>query len=158
MIYYRSGGGSRDMSIGACRTLSLLSLLAYPAGALLLALGDNTLPEVIGGYGLIVIALICATPLLGSSLQRIVAEEPKQLDEYELQLRSKAMYAAYAGFTLLALLAVIYAAIASDKGGWVPSSYDEFNGLFWGIILYAAVLPAALLSWQVDSSFVTGRE
>jgi hypothetical protein len=48
---------------------------------------------------------------------------------------------------------VIYAAIASDTGLWVPSGYDAFNGLFWGVFLYASVIPTAVLSWMVDPTF-----
>jgi hypothetical protein len=45
---------------------------------------------------LITLALICATPVLGSRLQRIVGDEPRQLDEWELQQRHRAMSSAYA--------------------------------------------------------------
>jgi hypothetical protein len=53
----------------------------------------------------------------------------------------------------LALLLVVYAAIASDNGLWVPATYEAFNGLFWGVFLYASVLPTALLSWMVEPNF-----
>ena len=45
MIYYRALQRSRDLSIDAVRLLSATSLAAYPAGALLLALGPPTLAE-----------------------------------------------------------------------------------------------------------------
>jgi hypothetical protein len=102
------------------------------------------------GYSLILLALVAYAPLIGTSLQRIVGEETKLLDEYELRLRGRALSASYAAFSVLALLLVIYAAIASDKGLWVPTSYDAFNGLFWGVFLYASVMPTAVLSWMVD--------
>jgi hypothetical protein len=92
-------------------------------------------------------------PVFSSSIQRIVGEEVKALDEFELRLRGRAMGLAYAIFTGLALVSVLYSAIAADKGFWFPSTYDEFNGVFWGVFLYAAVLPAAILSWLVDQSF-----
>jgi hypothetical protein len=105
------------------------------------------------GYGLILLALCAYAPLIGTSLQRIVGEETKQLDEYELRLRGRALSASYTAFSAFALMLVIYAAIAIDKGLWVPNSYEAFNGLFWGIFLYASVLPTALLSWMVEPNF-----
>jgi hypothetical protein len=107
----------------------------------------------LAGYSLILLALVAYAPLIGTSLQRIVGEETKLLDEYELRLRGRALSRAYAAFSGLALLLVIYAAIASDKGLWVPSSYDAFNGLFWGVFLYASVIPTAVLSWMVEPTF-----
>jgi hypothetical protein len=153
MIYYRTHAGSRDLSTEMVRILSAASLLAYPAGALLLALGPKSLGTSLVGYGLILLALIAYAPLIGSSIQRIVGEETKQLDEYELRLRGRALSASYAAFTGLALLLVIYAAIASDNGLWFPTSFDQFNGVFWGIFLYASVLPTTILSWMVEPTF-----
>jgi hypothetical protein len=128
-------------------------LIAYPFGALLLANGPETLATKLVGYGLILLALVAYAPLIGTSLQRIVGEEPKLLDEYELRLRGRALSGSYAALSALALLLIIYAAIASDTGLWVPSSYEAFNGLFWGVFLYASVLPTAVLSWMVEPSF-----
>lgn len=123
----------------------------------MLDFSKKSLPASVGGYALILSALICAAALVQSSLQRIVAEQPSKLDEYELQLRSRAMNLSYVGFTAFALMAVIYAAIASDLGGWVPTNYDQFNGLFWGVFLYAVVMPVAVLSWMVDQTFENER-
>lgn len=153
MLFYRSQQGSRDPSVAAVRTVSATSLVAYPAGALLLALGPDGPATSLAGYGLIVVALAACVPLIGSSVQRIVAEETKVLDEYELRLRGRALGASYAAFAALVLLLVLYAAIASDKGLWFPDSYDEYNGVFWGLFLYASVLPTALLSWMVEPTF-----
>jgi hypothetical protein len=89
---------------------------------------------------------------MGSTVQRIVGEKVEALDEYELKLRNHAMSSSYSCFSLLALLAVIYAAIASDAGWWVPSEYGDFNGLFWGVFLYASVLPSVFLAWRLDPS------
>jgi hypothetical protein len=153
MLYLRSANGPRDRSVAVVRTCTAASLIAYPCGALLLALGPDTLATTLLGYGLILIALCAYAPLIGTSLQRIVGEETKLLDEYELRLRGRALSASYAAFSVLILLLIIYAAIATDKGFWVPRSYDAFNGLFWGIFLYASVLPTALLSWMVEPTF-----
>jgi hypothetical protein len=153
MIYYRHDQGGREHSIEAVRVFTATSLVAYPAGALILALGPDSLGASLAGYGLILVAMLAYAPLIGSSLQRIVGENAKVLDEYELRLRGRAMSASYATFTGLALLLVLYASIASDKGLWVPAGYEQFSGVFWGIFLYASVLPTAVLSWIVEPSF-----
>jgi hypothetical protein len=149
MLFYRSHGAGRQISLGAMRALTLGALIAYPAGALTLAWTDGA-ATAIAGYGLILAALVCVAAIMGSSLQRIVGEEPRRLDEYELKLRARAMGGAYVGYSVLVLVAVIYLAIGHDAGLWVPDSYEEFNGLFWGAFLYTSVLPSAFLAWQVD--------
>ena len=123
-------------------------------GALVLRSSGTGLQSILG-YSLILTALICVASLIKSALQRIVAEVPSELDEFELGLRSRAMNLAYATFTAFTLLGVVYAAIASDHGVWVPATYEDFNGLFWGVFLYAVILPVAVLSWLVDPSFET---
>ena len=154
MIFYRSNEALSDRSLQTVRLCSAVSLLSYPIGALTLALGPDAINTSILGYGLILLALVAYAPLIGSSIQRIVGEEVKVLDEFELRLRGRALSLSYATYTVLMLLGVMYAAIASDKGGWFPDSYEEFNGVFWGIFLYASVLPTAILSWIVDASFL----
>lgn len=158
MLFYRSPSASsgNGPSLGTIRTLVTVALVAYPAGALTLALGpDGTggikAPE-IAGLGLILLAFFAATPVVGSYFQKIVGDEPGRLDEFELKMRRKAMTSAYAAFTALTLLAVIYAAIATDAGLWLPRTYDAFNGLFWGVFLYASLLPTAFLVWSPDSA------
>ena len=151
MLYYRSNSGGRDLSVKAMRLLSAAALATYPTGALTLAWAEGPAAK-IAGFGLIIVSLVCVAGIMGSSLQRIVGEQPQRLDEYELKLRARAMSGAYTGLSVLALMTVIYCAIASDAGLWVPDSYDDFNGLFWGAFLYSSVLPSAFLAWQVDAA------
>lgn len=153
MLYLRSQRGPQDRSVAMARILSATILIAYPFGALVLALGSNSLAAVISGYGLILLALICYASLISTNLQRIVGENAKLLDEYELRLRGRALSVAYNTFSGLTLLLVMYAAIATDKGFWVPTTYEAFSGLVWGFFLYSAVLPIAVLSWLVESNF-----
>ncbi|HET7816817.1 MAG TPA: hypothetical protein VFK58_04500 [Sphingomicrobium sp.] len=151
MIYARSNRNPRGLELSAlaARTVSTLALAGYPAGALILRFAPDSIAASAIGYGLILLALVMAAMLSGSAVQRIASERPSQLDEFELALRGRAMGFSYACFTGLTLLAVLYAGIASDAGGWVPSTYEEFNGLFWGVFLYAAVLPSAFLAWTM---------
>lgn len=153
MIYMRATDGPRERSVASVRICTAASLIGYPCGALLLALGADTSAMSLMGYGLILVALVAYAPTIGTSLQRIVGEDTKVLDEYELRLRGRALGVSYTALTVLVLLLVIYAAIAIDNELWIPSTYDAFNGLFWGIFLYATVLPTAVLSWMVDATF-----
>lgn len=152
MIYARSSRNPRGLELPplGARAVSGLALAAYPAGALTLRFAPDTLASSAIGFGLVLVALVMAALLSGSAIQRIASEEPSRLDEFELALRRRALSFSYACFTALVLLAILYAGIASDTGGWLPSTFDEFNGLFWGVFLYATVLPSAFLAWTID--------
>jgi hypothetical protein len=159
MIFYRSAvstGGAAGPSIQTLRVLTTVALTAYPAGALirLLAPQDDAgrLVGLIAGFGLILVALIAATPVMGSRLQRIVAEQSSRLDEMELHLRHRAMTWSYSVLSAALLLAIMYSAVASDAGLWVPASYDEWNGMFWGAFLYVTLLPTAFLAWTMNAA------
>jgi len=151
MTYMQSAGGSHDQSVRTIRACTTASLIAYPAGALLREFGPNTLPVTIVGYGLILLALCAYAPLIGTWLQRIVSEDTKLLDEYELRLRGRALSTSYMSLSVLILLLVLYAAMAADKGWWAPGNF----GVFWGVFLYVTVLPTAILSWMVEPTFTT---
>ncbi|TPG04335.1 hypothetical protein EAH84_15475 [Sphingomonas oligophenolica] len=101
------------------------------------------------GFALIFIALLSAAPVIGSRLQRIVGEQPSKLDEMELQQRHKAMNGAYMTFTALFLAAIAYAGAASDMNLWVPTGYENWNALFWGVFLYSSLLPTAFVAWAM---------
>lgn len=154
MIYARSTLNPRglEFSTPAARSVSTTALIAYPAGALILRFGPDTLASSLLGYGMILVALVMAALLSGSSVQRIAAEEPAKLDEFELALRAKALGFSYACFSALVLAAIFYAGVAVDAGGWVPTTYDEFNGVFWGVFLYATVLPSAVIAWKLGDA------
>jgi hypothetical protein len=157
MIFYRSpasAGNAAGPSLLTVRMLTLVALVAYPIGGLIMALGPDgkggLFPHEAAGLALITLALLCAAPVLGSRLQRIVGDEAKKLDEWELQLRHKAMSSAYALSMGLVCAGLFYAGVASDAGWWLPRSYDAFNAIFWGVFLYATLLPTAFLAWRLD--------
>ena len=154
MIFYRSPAADtgKGPALGTVRTLTAIALTAYPLGAAVRVVGPDSLAPQLFGFGLILVSLAAAAPVFGSYVQRIIAEQPSRLDEFELQLRQRAMSKAYALFTGLALLAVLYAGIATDADLWVPSDFDGFNGLFWGGFLYATLLPTACLAWSGDAN------
>ncbi|MEO7564502.1 MAG: hypothetical protein ABIR63_05890 [Sphingomicrobium sp.] len=155
MLYYRPASGGKALSLGTVRTLTAAALFAYPAGALIREFGSGVIAPIVG-FALIVVALMSTAALMGSSIQRIVGEQVELLDEFELKLRNRAVGSAYKLLSLLILLAVIYAAIASDQQWWIPHTYGEFSGLFWGAFLYCALLPSVFLTWIVEPSDIVG--
>lgn len=152
MIFYRSlnnpAGTSR--SLAAIRRLVMIALAAYPAGALLRVLGPADKLTDIGGFALILVSLAAAGALVGSRLNRLTGEEVGQLDEYERNLRGSALETAFQLFAALTLAGVIYLAVASDADWWVPKGYEQRNGVFWGVFLYASLLPTAVLAFRLS--------
>lgn len=156
-FYYRKAGGKPfAVPPSLMRLVTLAALAAYPAGCLAVALAPETTPGsglaagAIAGYALFGLALTCFVVIAPSSLQRIVGEEASRLDEFELDLRRRANAMAYQIFTGLTLTALIYLAIASDGAGdrfWTPTGFDQWNAVIWGALLYAFVLPTAVLAW-----------
>jgi hypothetical protein len=136
------------------RGLSTFTLLGYCFGALTLALTTESTGFAIGGLTLIVLSIVAFFILAGSSLQRIVGDEIEELDEFERELRNKAISTAYSALSGFVLLTIVYAAIASTRNWWIPQTFDEFNGLFWAGFLVATTLPTAILSWSIDPSFI----
>lgn len=162
MIFYRSAAseGSEGPSLKTIRTLSLISLIAYPVGAVTMLLGGagrgGFYAQEIVGLALIALALIAAAPVLGSRLQRIVGDKAGTLDEMELQLRHRATSWSYFAFTALVCLAIFYGGVASDTGMWIPTEFEHWNGLFWGVFLYSSLLPTTFLAWTLSDD--TGGE
>jgi hypothetical protein len=159
MLFYRSPAtqaGAASPSLRTTRTLTSLSLGCYPIGGVILAAGGDGQGGLFlweaAGLLLITIAVLCAAPVLGSRLQRIVGEEVKLLDEWELQQRHGAISSAYATLSAIVVASMFYAALASDFGWWLPRSYDAFNMLFWGVFLYATLLPTVFLAWRLDET------
>lgn len=152
MFYYRSHSEPRPLALATARLTSTAALACYPLGALVLGFGGDTLGAKLIGYGLIASTLFLAAFLAATPLQRIVAEEARKLDEYELALRSAAMRGAYAALSGLVALGIVYAGFAADQGWWVPSTYEHFNALFWGAFAYCFLLPGFFLAWQADAA------
>lgn len=72
-----------------------------------------------------------------------------RLDERQLALRNAAYLDAYRVAAGIILLGVIWIALGLDLGiWWVPSTYDEWNLIFWGLFIYLTTLPSAFLVWR----------
>jgi hypothetical protein len=47
------------------------------------------------------------------------------------------------------ILGVIWIAIGTDKGyWWIPTTYNEWNAILWGLFIYTTTLPSAFLAWR----------
>lgn len=150
MIFYRPphSSGGKNRTIAEVRVLVTVALAGYPAGALIRAFAADHLLSALLGFGLILVSLVAAMLLFGTQISRVTGEERKRLDEYELSLRAEAMELAYRALSGGLLLAMIYLAIGSDAGWWIPSGYEQWNAIFWGVFLYATLLPTAVLSFR----------
>ncbi len=149
-FYFRKAGEPGALPLALMRALTLLVLAAYPAGGIVMLVQPERVMADIAGFGLIVLALIGAALIAPSWLQRIVGEQAKHLDDFELDLRRRANAVAYQIFTVLTLLGLLYMGVASDSTRlalWTPSTFDHWNAIIWGAILFAFVLPTTVLAW-----------
>lgn len=155
-IYYRKADGTPvDLPVFVMRLLTTLALAAYPAGCVVMLLAPDTTEASdlvigeIGGFALILIALLSFGLVVVSSLQRIVGEQTKLLDEFEMDLRRRAnamAYQLFAGLTLVGLLYLGVASSAERVSLWMPASFDHWNAIIWGALLYAFILPTTVLA------------
>lgn len=164
MTFFYRGAKERPAPVRsriAIRLATTLVLAAYPAGCIALLVAPETVsgPGVALREGLWLALLLTAfgafSFIAPSYQQRIVGEEASRLDEFELQVRQRAYAFSYKVFSALTLLGLIYLAssldIASGRGLelWRPSSFDHWNAIIWGAILYAFVLPTAYVAWTM---------
>lgn len=81
----------------------------------------------------------------------VLANAPDQdLDERQVKARDNAYRIAYALFSSLAGLGVLYWYLATDAVKlrlWLPTTTNELNAVFWGVWLLMVSLPTAVLAW-----------
>lgn len=148
-----------NRSRSGMRVATTLALAAYPLGCVLRLVLSDTSPEPgltvgeMAGFALILTSLAAFCFIAPSWLQRIVGEETRRLDEFELDLRRRAYAFSYQAFTGLTVLFAVYMGFAADQDGsgvmtlWTPTTFDHWSAIFWGAMLYAFILPTAWLSW-----------
>lgn len=159
-FFYRGkSGAARQRSRATMRIVTLATLIGYPAGCVTQLIFPDTSPEpglTVGeaaGFALIGVSLLAFCFIAPSWLQRIVGEQTDCLDEFEMDLRRRAYTFSYSVFASLAVLFAIYMALSVDlaESGklqlWTPTTYDHWNAIFWGAMLYAFVLPTTWLAW-----------
>lgn len=70
------------------------------------------------------------------------------LDERQEGVRNRAYRVAYQLLAGLGGFTALYGYIATDSGrGWLPSTSNELQAVFWGFLLVSSTLPAAVLTW-----------
>jgi hypothetical protein len=134
------------------RLLVLVALLGYPlfVGAWA-GLGGDRIPVL--AWGLMVGLL--GAGVLGASwalyrFRRAMAQAPNaMLDERQVAVRDRAYLDAYRLFTSITLLVLVVAAIGADLADVsVELSFEVLQPIIWGTILYAIVLPSAVVAWR----------
>lgn len=152
MLFYQSARKTiNDFSARTVQRIIMLALACYPAGCIWLLTVSSEgfgLAEA-SGYALIFVSLISCGMLVSSSWQRIAGDESKNLDERELNLSHRANAFAFRSLAATVLIAIIYCALAADFGGWLPTHYNHFNSIFWGVFMLCTLLPTAYVVWTV---------
>lgn len=153
MIFHRSlqNPAGRSRSLASVRTIVVATLAAYPVGGLLQVLGPDTLGTQLTGLLLILASFAGLAVLAGTRVARVTGEVADLLDEYERDLRARAMETSYQLFASLVLVGIIYLALASDFGWWLPAGYGQWNAVFWLVFLCASVVPTAVLAFTLPS-------
>jgi len=159
-FFYRGKStAAAQRSRAGMRIATSLVLIAYPLACIGQLIWPDQTPEPGLTFGErfwiagLIIAFGAFIYIAPSYLQRIAGEVSNELDEFELALRRKAYAWSYMVFTAMTLIGLIYLAIALDASHsralqlWTPTTFDHWNGLIWGAILYAFVLPTAYLAW-----------
>lgn len=167
MLFYKranDAGASAPFHVRRVRALTAYALAAYPVGGVIMLISEAAENPwlAMAGLAVIVSAIAACFGFIGGAFQRITGDVESGLDERELDQRRRAQAFAYQAFGALTMFALIYLAIASDKGLWVPASYDAWNAVWWGALLYLLTLPTAFLAWttpiDLDAPAVTGEE
>lgn len=101
----------------------------------------------IGWVLLLLIGL--AIPRVGRVGKAIADDADARLDERQLALRNSAYTDAYRFVSGLVLIGCIAIALGSDlRQPWVPTGYEEWNAIVWGLFIYLTSLPSAILAWR----------
>lgn len=143
------GIDSIDMSAATLRKLTVVALIAYPAGALLrVQFGVDHVAGAVLGNLLTLGALVIGLVMFGTRFYQDVAADEGPLDEYQRSLRHVAMASAYRILSSLALALLSYLYFALEFGLWLPVSSEAWQKLAVGLGLLVMVLPTAMLVWS----------
>lgn len=160
MIYLHKAKTNRadlPMRVTRVRWLSLAALISYPVGAVTHLMGSMAGSTAISITGLVIVGvtLVCAAAIIGTGVQRIVGDRIEHLNEIEIGQRQSAYANAYRLFGVVMLTGAFYLGLASDQTDsgslWMPSNFDQWAGVVWGIIVMIFILPAAFLSWTLPA-------
>jgi hypothetical protein len=129
----------------------ILLAVSYPIVSALLwaTLRDNPFFALTHLVATVLILWTLAIERVGRVGKAIGDDIDSRLDERQLALRNAAYLDAYRISSGIVLVGVIWIALGLDLGiWWVPSTYDEWNLIFWGLFIYLMTLPSAFLVWR----------
>lgn len=129
----------------------VLLALSYPLICVLLwtTMRENTFFALTHLVATVLILWLVAIERVGRVGKAIGDDIDSRLDERQLALRNAAYLDAYRIASGIVLLGVIWIALGLDLGiWWVPSTYNEWNLIFWGLFIYLTTLPSAFLVWR----------
>lgn len=154
MPFFQPSGRSSSAgpSTRTTRIFAAVALLCAPAAIVIRALGPGTTdgdPHEVASLILIIISFLAATPVLGSRFSRITRERAKGLDEMETQLRHNALATSYFALTSVVMLGVVYAQVANMAQLWLPRNESDWIPVVVSFLLYATLLPTAVLAWRM---------
>ncbi len=129
----------------------ILLALSYPLICVLLwtTMREHTFFALAHLIATVLILWLVAIERVGRVGRAIGDDIDSRLDERQLALRNAAYLDAYRIASAIVLLGVIWIALGLDLGiWWVPSTYNEWNLIFWGLFIYLTTLPSAFLVWR----------
>jgi hypothetical protein len=133
------------------RAAIILVLVGYPAGCIVQLVTPNVALDIFGLF-LVLMSVLAFFWVAPSYVQRIAGEVPSALDDVERDLRHRAYAFSYTVLTALAAAAVFYLAVANDDTRltlWAPQGYAHWNAIFFGVLIYSFIMPAAWLAWTL---------
>lgn len=156
---------NKEWGINANRRLRPVPLImcgaaifvGYPLGAMLLnryhvdgfAWGELA-GLILAGLAFVSAAVISS----GTAYWRIIHGKADRLDERELKERNFAYQVAYRVLLTVSVLGVGYLALAGNPGDelgdglWLPTNYDQWSYVLWGLVLFALTFPMLVLAWR----------
>lgn len=141
-----------SISRGARRSAVIAVMAGYPllvaawAGLPALGLPPVVWAIVVGALGLVV---LLGSYAIWSFRQRLAQAPDEELDERQIAVRDRAYldsYRALAGLLVLGLLAATIVPDAIDRP--VQLTFETIQPVMWGAILYAIILPSAVVAWR----------
>lgn len=153
----RSASQSASTSVATTSTstrhLRRVAVIAIYLGYLLMTLLWTPAKALGWGWAVIVSSLgllaVMGYAMLMVSQYGIMSSQNKaSLDERQEAVRNRAYRLAYGILGALACFAALYLYIAADSGSlWLPTTSNELQAAFWGVLLLTSTLPAAVLAW-----------
>jgi len=99
--------------------------------------------------GLLALAVIGGAGGLYAYRHAMAQAPDSQLDERQVAVRDRAYLSAYRAFSGLVLVTLFVAGILPDiLDRPLAITFDTLLPVFWGALLYAFVLPSAIVAWQ----------